>query len=854
MPRNKERSGGEEGLKVFIRVRPPILQEVALTNAVSASGNHISVCGDKHDVNCTYDKVFNELTDQTSVFHHVQPVMDGILKGINGCVFAYGQTSAGKSYTMLGPQGGQDILRMDESKWGVLPRAAEYLLGTLAEMAEDGLCSYTVKAQFLQIYNESLCDLLRAPSDSLYPGASEPSLKIREVPSDMSADEAGVNSPHEVYVAGLSEYRVHTAADVLQLLHRGTTARVTSATEYNQTSSRSHAVLQLNFEITHTGSVGQERTMTKSKLSLVDLAGSEKMSVTTSGLPIIQGDLIEICSQLEEARHVRELSSINKSLSALGNVIQALSSQAQEQALFHKKRDIGMSSSQIPVPNRHIPYRDSKLTRLLQDSLGGNTRTVLIACVAPTSLHASETISTLGFADRASRVLMSRVRANVLTLGSGYGGGGIEGYKIALDRANAEIERLKGLLTMAMSGSSVSGGMTSGIAIDTQGRADRESAGAGRADDEGVVRRLRQDNQRLRLENEALRSNSNNRMHSASNAQNHGSIATHTGSTSHRRTTSPYTSTSAPAVARPSLAPLSLAEFNASASNGNNNAFIAVDRRLSREGQQVQKLLQSEAARLKAITEEKKALQQMLALKNPNTIELDYTSSSSVSPPKPNRYRAISPISPAPSAAPNSNEPPRDTERDGGIAGGGSKAAMMRMSVQAASQTMHIGSPKNVHPQALVSTKLSPSRNTDSNGNLSNASSASSAAAKNHFAQSIARLKAQAEREKERRRAFGEAKIVTESLALSPRSGISDLDSSRPALSTQPPLITFTQQDKGASLQIFSFRRNEWETVSILDVGEDPKGVTMHKIMLEGAQQGVWTDLRRKPVREAIQE
>ena len=417
------------GLQVFIRVRPPIRSEVALDNAVTATGNSVRVCGERHDVTCSYDHVFNELTDQDQVFLQVKPVLDGVLKGVNGCVFAYGQTSAGKSYTMLGPNGGQDLQHLPRSKWGILPRAADYLLGSLADLAEEGLMTYTVKCSFLQIYNESLLDLLRASDGGeLSSSTATSGLKIREVPMDMST--SGGTGAQEVYVAGLSEYRVHTAEDVLQLLHRGTTSRTTASTEYNATSSRSHAILQLAFELT-SNVPGQGQVLTRCKLSLVDLAGSEKMSVATTGLPTLQGDLIEVCAQLQEAKHVRELTSINKSLSALGNVINALT-----------------------APNRpHIPYRDSKLTRLLQDSLGGNTKTVLIACVAPTAAHAAESASTLQFADRA-RCVLSRVKANVVSAGS------VEGYKVALERANAEIERLKGLLARAMArnGAGMSGG------------------------------------------------------------------------------------------------------------------------------------------------------------------------------------------------------------------------------------------------------------------------------------------------------------------------------------------------------------------------------------------------------------
>ena len=139
MPKPKE-SSDEEGIQVFVRVRPPIWNEVHEQNAVHTSGDTtIAVRHDKFDVQCSYSKVFDEVTDQTRVFKSVRPLLASVLSGFNGCIFAYGQTSAGKSHTMLGPNGGiQSMKTMNKEHWGVIPRAAEYLFGELYKAADEG--------------------------------------------------------------------------------------------------------------------------------------------------------------------------------------------------------------------------------------------------------------------------------------------------------------------------------------------------------------------------------------------------------------------------------------------------------------------------------------------------------------------------------------------------------------------------------------------------------------------------------------------------------------------------------------------------------------------------------------------
>lgn len=399
-----------ESMRVLVRIRPPIYQEVQEKTAVHVTGqNSVSLHSERHDVKCSYHRVFDETSSQDHLFGEVMPILRDVLSGINACIFAYGQTSAGKSFTMLGPDGGQDVMSMDKAVWGLIPRVSEYLLGELADAASDGRLSYQVKASFLQIYNENLYDLLHDSTSKIDDDPesrknTSDNLKIREIPRpgarNIDSSKNRCQDCYEVYVSGLSEYRVQTCEDVLRIVAAGTSNRTTRSTNYNLTSSRSHAILQLTFDVERFEESG-ETIIYRSKLSLVDLAGSEKMQ-TMNVDPTKQ--------------HVKELTSINKSLSSLGNVISALSSSNRT----------------------HVPYRDSKLTRLLQDSLGGNTRTILIACVAPTVLHASESTSTLQFADRAKNV-MSKVRANAIVDG-----------KELLSRAEQEIVRLKSLLQQYM--------------------------------------------------------------------------------------------------------------------------------------------------------------------------------------------------------------------------------------------------------------------------------------------------------------------------------------------------------------------------------------------------------------------
>ncbi|KMU90141.1 kinesin heavy chain [Coccidioides immitis H538.4] len=281
----------------------------------------------------TFDRIFDMNCRQQDVFDYsIRSTVDDILNGYNGTVFAYGQTGAGKSYTMMGSD-----IDDDEGK-GIIPRIVEQMFTSI--MTSPGNIEYTVRVSYMEIYMERIRDLLLPQNDNL---------PVHEEKS------------RGVYVKGLLEIYVSSVQEVYEVMRRGDAARAVAATNMNQESSRSHSI----FVITITQKNVETGSAKSGQLFLVDLAGSEKVGKTgASG------------QTLEEAK------KINKSLSALGMVINALTD--------------GKST--------HIPYRDSKLTRILQESLGGNSRTTLIINCSPSSYNDAETISTLRFGVRAKAI------------------------------------------------------------------------------------------------------------------------------------------------------------------------------------------------------------------------------------------------------------------------------------------------------------------------------------------------------------------------------------------------------------------------------------------------------------------
>ncbi|CAK7266583.1 Kinesin heavy chain [Sporothrix epigloea] len=281
----------------------------------------------------TFDRVFDMNSKQSDIFDYsIKSTVDDILNGYNGTVFAYGQTGAGKSYTMMGTS-------IDDSEGrGVIPRIVEQIFASI--IASPATIEYTVRVSYMEIYMERIRDLMAPQNDNL---------PVHE------------EKNRGVYVKGLLEIYVSSVQEVYEVMRRGGNARAVAATNMNQESSRSHSI----FVVTITQKNVETGSAKSGQLFLVDLAGSEKVGKTgASG------------QTLEEAK------KINKSLSALGMVINSLTD--------------GKSS--------HIPYRDSKLTRILQESLGGNSRTTLIINCSPSSYNDAETLSTLRFGMRAKSI------------------------------------------------------------------------------------------------------------------------------------------------------------------------------------------------------------------------------------------------------------------------------------------------------------------------------------------------------------------------------------------------------------------------------------------------------------------
>jgi kinesin family protein 5 len=324
-------------IKVVARFRPQnrIEREANSEQVVSfPSQESLKVASKDASSAFTFDRVFPTNTPQHDVFDYsIRGTVDDVLAGYNGTVFAYGQTGSGKTYTMMGAGNIGD----QEAK-GIIPRIVEQIFHSI--MSSDGTVEFTVKVSYMEIYMEKIRDLLVPTNDNL----------------PVHEDKA-----RGVYVKGLHEFYVGSVEEVYEILERGGAARMVAATNMNQESSRSHSifVIEVAQKNVETGSAKSGR------LFLVDLAGSEKVGKTgASG------------QTLEEAK------KINKSLTSLGMVINALSD--------------GKSS--------HIPYRDSKLTRILQESLGGNSRTTLIINCSPSAYNYEETVSTLRFGERAKTI------------------------------------------------------------------------------------------------------------------------------------------------------------------------------------------------------------------------------------------------------------------------------------------------------------------------------------------------------------------------------------------------------------------------------------------------------------------
>lgn len=350
-------------VKVLCRFRPMNKREKAegSTDVVRLTETSVYVGDRKKPFN--FDYVFEPTATQEEVYNKgAKPVVEEILKGFNGTIFAYGQTGSGKTHTMQGPD-------IHDAEWkGIIPRMIETIFNHIEE-AEEKL-EFMVKVSYMEIYNERLRDLL---------DPTKLDLRIRE------------HKVKGVYVEGAAEEYVGCEEDVIRLMELGGANRKVSSTQMNEVSSRSHSIFIMQV-VQKDLAAGSTQT---GKLFLVDLAGSEKVGKTGA-----TGDTL------------KEAQNINKSLSALGNVINALTD--------------GKS--------KHIPYRNSKLTRLLQESLGGNAKTTLCINCSPSSFNEKETISTLRFGTRAKSIQNKAVQNKERSVGE---------LTMLLNKATQEIKALK---------------------------------------------------------------------------------------------------------------------------------------------------------------------------------------------------------------------------------------------------------------------------------------------------------------------------------------------------------------------------------------------------------------------------
>ncbi|XP_072280970.1 kinesin-like protein KIF11 [Pyxicephalus adspersus] len=296
--------------------------------------------------NYTFDMVFGPAAKQIEVYRSVVcPILDEVIMGYNCTIFAYGQTGTGKTFTMEGERSSEGEFTWEQDPLaGIIPRTLHQIFEKLSENGTE----FSVKVSLLEIYNEELFDLL-SPS---------PDVGERLQMFDDPRNKRGV------IIKGLEEVTVHNKDEVYHILERGAARRTTASTLMNAYSSRSHSVFSITIHMKET-TVDGEELVKIGKLNLVDLAGSE--NIGRSGAV---------------DKRAREAGNINQSLLTLGRVITSLVERAP-----------------------HIPYRESKLTRILQDSLGGRTKTSIIATVSPASINLEETVSTLEYANRAKNIL-----------------------------------------------------------------------------------------------------------------------------------------------------------------------------------------------------------------------------------------------------------------------------------------------------------------------------------------------------------------------------------------------------------------------------------------------------------------
>ncbi|XP_068132402.1 kinesin-like protein KIF21A isoform X7 [Hyperolius riggenbachi] len=372
----------ESSVRVALRIRPQLAKEKIegchICTSVTPGEPQVFLGKDKA---FTFDFVFDIDSRQNEIYKEcTEKLIEGCFEGYNATVFAYGQTGSGKTYTM---GTGFDVNNTEEEQ-GIIPRAVKHLFKRIEEKKqaalEQGLPppDFKVNAQFLELYNEEVLDLFDTTRD----------IESRNKKSNIKIHE---DSTGGIYTVGVTTRNVMSEAEMMQCLKLGALSRTTASTQMNVQSSRSHAIFTIHLcqsrmcpkfdteedldnRITSENTQLNEFETLTAKFHFVDLAGSERLKRTGA-----TGD------------RAKEGISINCGLLALGNVISALGDRSKKAT--------------------HVPYRDSKLTRLLQDSLGGNSQTVMIACVSPSDRDFMETLNTLKYANRA-RNIKNKVMVN----------------------------------------------------------------------------------------------------------------------------------------------------------------------------------------------------------------------------------------------------------------------------------------------------------------------------------------------------------------------------------------------------------------------------------------------------------
>lgn len=381
-----------DNIKVMIRIRPFNTREISegsrTCNWISEEVPRTIVLDSNPKPRCfTFDWTGGSKTTQSEIFNYIgKQMVDSVFQGYNSTIFAYGQTGAGKTYTMLGKGISDDVQNSfvtDNEDRGLQPRCIEYLFWKCQQEAERNQSNeHLIKCTYIEIYNEQIIDLLNNSSGNL---------QLRE---DLKKGP---------YLDGITEEVTYKLEETIDLLKRGARNRHVGATQMNFESSRSHSVFSMTLESKVQDETGLCKLRT-SKFHFVDQAGSERQKLTKA-----DGD------------RLKEGCNINKSLSILGSVINSL---------------VEASGGSKKV---HIRYRDSKLTFLLKDSLGGNSKTAMIANISPASASYHETLSTLQFAQRA-KMIKNKAQINEDSSGS------VESLKREIRKLQDELESARGII------------------------------------------------------------------------------------------------------------------------------------------------------------------------------------------------------------------------------------------------------------------------------------------------------------------------------------------------------------------------------------------------------------------------